>query len=324
MAEKKLLYLSQEDVRAVGLGMADIIQILEQAFRDKAEGRAEIPPKFGVHPKAGSFANAMPAYISTLRAMGCKWVSTFPENRRAGLPNITGLIILNDPETGVPIAVMDAVWITAQRTGAATALAARYLARHNAEVVGILGCGVQGRSNLEALATLFSVKKVMAYDRRPENAQRYADEVRRTSDADIIVASHPREAVSGCDLIVTAGLILPEPHATIQKGWMDQGAFASLMDYDSYWHGQALQECDKFCTDDTAQFERYRSQGYFRHAPSIYADLGELVAGSKPRRETLQERTMACNLGLALDDMATASVVYQRAIERKIGTWLSL
>lgn len=324
MEDRQLLYLSQDNVKAVGLGMADIIQVLEDAFREKEEGRAEIPPKIGVHPGRDSFANAMPAYIPKLHAMGCKWVSTFPENRRTGLPNITGLIILNDPETGMPICVMDGVWITAKRTGAATALAARYLARPDSETVGILGCGVQGRSNLEALSVLFPIKRVVAYDAKQENAQRYVDEARQRYTFDAVVAQEAREAVSGCDLIVTAGPILREPHAAIQRGWMDRGAFASLVDYDSYWHGQALQECDKFCTDDTAQFERYRSLGYFRHAPSVYADLGQLAAGKKAGRETPEERTMACNLGLALDDMATAIVIYQRAIERKIGAWLSL
>ena len=256
--------------------------------------------------------------------MGCKWVSTFPENRAAGLPNISGLIVLNDPQTGRPLAVMDGVWITAKRTGAATALAARYLARADSETLGILGCGVQGRSNLEALLVLFPIKRVVAYDHRQENARRFAEEARRVYGIDAVVAEEPRQAVSGCDLIVTAGPILREPHATIQKGWMDRGAFASLVDYDSYWHGQALQECDKFCTDDTAQFERYRSLGYFRHAPAVYADLGQLAAGTKPGRQTPDERTMACNLGLALDDMATAIVVYQRAVERSIGAWLPL
>ena len=244
--------------------------------------------------------------------------------RCAGLPNISGLIVLNDPETGRPIAVMDGVWITAKRTGAATALAARYLARPDSETVGILGCGVQGRSNLEALLALFPIRRVVAFDRTLAKAERYAEEARQAYGIEAVAAQEPHQAVSGCDLVVTAGAILREPHATIQKGWLDRGAFASLVDYDSYWHGQALQECDKFCTDDTAQFERYRSLGYFRHAPAVHADLGQLVAGVKPGRQSPEERTMACCLGLGLDDMATAIIVYRRAVERHIGAWLPL
>lgn len=210
------------------------------------------------------------------------------------------------------------------RTDAATALAARYLARRESESVGILGCGVQGRTNLEALKTLFPVKRVMAYDRKPESAVHYAQEVRERWGLEVTVVSNPREAVTGCDMIVTAGPILKHPHATIKAGWMDAGAFASMVDYDSYWDAGALQEVDKFTTDDVPQLEYYRSVGYFQSIPPIHASLGELVTGAKPGRQSAVERTIACNLGLALDDMATAPIVFRRAMERELGTWLPL
>jgi ornithine cyclodeaminase/alanine dehydrogenase-like protein (mu-crystallin family) len=155
-------------------------------------------------------------------------------------------------------------------------------------------------------------------------ARHYADEVGADLSLEVRVVDTPREAVSGCDLIVTAGPILKKPHATIQKGWMDAGAFASLVDFDSYWHPGALKQTDKFCTDDAAQLDYYKSAGYFQDIPPLHADLGELVTGQKPGRETPQERTIACNLGLALDDMAVAPVIYQRAMEKGIGTWLPL
>jgi len=220
--------------------------------------------------------------------------------------------------------VMDCTWITGMRTGAATALAAKYLARPDSESVGILGCGVQGRTNLEALKALFPVKRVLAYDRTPENAERYAAEMRAHFGVNVTVVDEPQGAVTGCDMVVTAGPILHTPHATIKAGWLDAGAFASLVDFDSYWDGPAMQEVDKFCTDDIPQLEYYRSAGYFQHIPPIYAGLGELVTGQKPGRQSAQERTLACNLGLALDDMATAPIVYRRAVEQGIGTWLAL
>ncbi len=320
----QLLYLSQADVAAVGLSMAEIIDALEAMFREKGEGRVEMPPKPGIHPMPDAFIHAMPAYIPALKSAGIKWVSGFPENYKRGLPYITGLLVLNDPETGLPLAVMDCVWITAKRTGAATAVAARYLARRDAEVVGILGCGVQGRSNLEALRVLFPIKRVMAYDINPEAQRRYVAEMSERFGLEVVPVQTPREAVSGCDIVVTAGPILLKPHATIRAGWLDAGAFASLVDFDSYWHPDALAEVDKFCTDDIPQLEHYRQLGYFQHIPPIYADLGELVTGRKAGRERRDERTIACNLGLALDDMATAPLIYRRAIERGIGTWLPL
>jgi ornithine cyclodeaminase/alanine dehydrogenase len=219
---------------------------------------------------------------------------------------------------------MDCVWITAMRTGAATAVAARRLARPDSSVVGILGCGVQGRTNTEALSVLFSLGRVMAYDISPQAARAFAEDVSSRLGLEVVVVETPREAVTGCDLVVTAGPILREPHATIQAGWLDEGAFASLVDFDSYWHPEAMKEVSKFCTDDVAQLRHYQEVGYFLGIPPVYADLGELICGKQAGRETETERTMTANLGLAMDDMAVAPTIYRRASERGIGTWLPL
>jgi ornithine cyclodeaminase/alanine dehydrogenase-like protein (mu-crystallin family) len=105
---------------------------------------------------------------------------------------------------------------------------------------------------------------------------------------------------------------------------LDAGAFASLVDFDAYWHSEAMAESDKFCTDDTQQLRHYQQNGYFQRIPALHADLGELVTGQKPGRETASERTMTANLGLALDDMAVAPMIFKNAVETGIGTWLSL
>lgn len=325
VSKNRILYLSEENVKKVGLSMAEIINQLEVAFREKAEGRVEMPPKPGIHPgKADNFIHAMPAYIPALKSAGMKWVSGFPLNHERGLPYISGLLILNDPKTGLPISVMDCVWITAKRTGAATAIAAKHLARPESSVVGILGCGVQGRSNLEALSVVFSLKKVKAYDVNPKASSLYAEEIEERYGLEVEEVYSPKKAVSDCDIVVTAGPILKKPHATIQADWMDEGTFASLVDFDSYWHPDALREVDKFCTDDIPQLQHYQEIGYFQDIPVIYADIGELVAGSKLGRETPEERTITCNLGLAMDDMAVAPLVYQKALEKRVGIWLPL
>lgn len=324
MFQPKILYLSKADVAATGVTMKEIIDALEIAFREHAEGRVEMPPKPGIHPRPESFIHAMPAYIPALKSAGIKWVSGFPENPKRNLPYITGLIILNDDETGLPLAVMDATWITGMRTGAATAIAAKYLARPDSKTVGILGCGVQGRTNLEALKVLFPITHVVAYDVLPEAAERYAREMHERFGVEVTIAKQPREAVDGMDIVVTAGPILKQPHATIKAGWLNEGAFASLVDFDSYWDGAAIREASKFCTDDIPQLEYYRSIGYFQNIPPVYASVGELVAGKKRGRENARERTMTANLGLAMDDMATAPLVYKRAVERGIGVGLPL
>ena len=177
MSPHTVLYLSRKEVESVGLAMPEIIAALENMFREKGEGRVEMPPKPGIHTCKDAFIHAMPAYIPSLGAAGMKWVSGYPENQKKRLPYITGLLILNDPETGFPISVMDATWITAQRTGAATAVAAKHLARPESSSAGILACGVQGRSNLEALACAFKLRKIRAFDLFPDVARKFAKEM---------------------------------------------------------------------------------------------------------------------------------------------------
>jgi ornithine cyclodeaminase/alanine dehydrogenase len=321
---KKLLYLSYADVVSVGVAMSEIIEAIERMFGEKAKQGVEMPPKIGIHSMPDAFIHAMPALISAEQIAGMKWVSGYPENTNRGLPYINGLLILNDFETGIPTAIMDCTWITAQRTGAATAVSAKYLARSDSATAGILGCGVQGRSNLEALNVVSSLRKVYAYDTDPRRSATYAHEMKLQLGLDVEAVSNAKDAVTASDIVVTAGPILRKPHATIQQGWLKAGAFASLVDFDSYWHPAALCEADKFCTDDISQIQYYRDRGYFENIPPIYAELAELVSGSKDGRVRTGERTIACNLGLGLEDIATAPLIYERAVERNIGTWLSL
>jgi len=320
----KLLYLSRADVEAVGPPMGRIVELLEEAFREKGMGRVEMPPKPGVHPRPDAFIHAMPAYIPATGAVGVKWVSGYPENPKRGLPYIGGLIILNDPDTGLPCCVMDATWVTAKRTGAASALAAKYLARMDSETMGVLGCGVQGRVHVEAMRELFPIKKIYAYDIDPEALRRYAEEVEGQFGVEVVPVEKPRDAVEPADIVVTAGPIRKNPEPGIERDWLKPGGFACPVDFDSYWKPEALAQLDKYATDDVAQYRYYRSVGYFRRAPEPYADLGEIVVGEKPGREREDERTMSMNLGLALDDIALAPKVYRRAKDMGIGTWLLL
>lgn len=320
----KMLYLSHADVEQVAVPMPDIIQSLELMFLEKGMGRTEMPPKPGIHPQTDAFIHAMPAYIPSMAVAGIKWVSGFPSNPDKGLPYISGLIVLNDVETGIPICVMDATWITAQRTGAATAVAAKYLARPDAGIMGILGCGVQGYSNLEALYCQFTITRVQAYDLDPEKSQAYKERVEASLWIPVEIVTSPEQAVRGADLVVTAGPILKHPTPVIEDDWFAPGAFASPVDYDSYWKPEVFARADKVFTDDIAQLEYNRAVGYFQHFPTKLFDLGDLVAGKVPGRETAAERIFAVNLGLALDDMATAPLVYRRALELGVGIELDL
>ena len=326
MESNKLLYLSRDDVAAVGLTMAEIVDAVEKGFAEMGHGRVEMPPKPGIHPGEGgdNFIHAMPAYIPNMHSAGVKWVSGYPGNQAKGLPYITGLLILNDPDTGIPTAVMDCAWITAMRTGAASAVSAKYLARSESATIGILACGVQGHTNLEAMNVLFPLEKVLAFDPNKENANNLATFARKLSLA-VEIVDDPQKAVAGCDIVVTSGPILKVPHATIQAGWMDPGTFVSLVDFDSFFSREALAEAARWTTDHIGQYTYYKDVGgYFKECPDIDAELGEMVTGKKPGRENADEITMAANLGLAMDDMAVAPLIYQRAVENNVGTWLPL
>lgn len=318
MIGQKFLYLSRKDVTAIDLSMEVIIASVEEVFREKGKGRVEMPPKPGVHTRKDAFIHAMPAFIPSLEAAGIKWISGYPDNQKKGLPYITGLLILNDPDTGIPICLMDAIWVTAKRTGAATAVAAKQLARPDSSIVGIIACGVQGRSNLEALSTVFQLQKVKVYDVYPEIAERFSRDLSQALDLEIEVVDTPKECVNS-DLVVTSGPILKEPQPVIEPGWLPEGSFASAVDFDSYWQSSAFLEVDKVATDDLEQMEYYREEGYFRETPRPYADLGEILAGKKPGRQSEEERTFCVNLGIALNDMATGIIIYREAKRRGLG-----
>ena len=324
MGMPNLLYLSKADVESVDLDVKTIIDLLEKAFHEKGDGNVEMPPKPGIHTQPDAFIHAMPAYIPSLKSAGIKWVSGYPQNQERGLPYITGLLVLNDVETGIPYAVMDCVWITAYRTGAATALAAKYLARPESEVAGILACGVQGRTNLEALNAIFNIKRAYAYDIDRDVQDRYVQEMSVKLGIEVVGVNKPEEAVVDADLVVTSGPILEHPTPTIMKGWLKPGSFGSAVDFDSYWYPEAMAEMDKISTDDHSQFNYYSSIGYFKQTPQPYADLGEIVVGKKTGRETELERVLAINLGLAIDDMAVAPEIYRKALDLGIGTKLEL
>lgn len=321
----EVLYLSRHDVQKLSIPMQEVVRIVEEAFREKAEGRTEVPPKPGIHPQKDAFIHAMPAYIPKMKSAGMKWVSGFPENPKHGLPYISGLLILNNPGTGVPICIMDCTWITAKRTGATTAIAAKHLARQDSKVLGILGCGVQGRSNLEALIVVCeNLEEVKAYDINEENLQKYVEEMTAEHGLKVVPVASPRKAVENSDIVLTAGPILKHPRPVIEASWFKGGGFACPLDFDSYWKSEAMRSMDKFCTDDHNQLRYYKELGYFSNIPDVYADLGEIVSGKKPGRENSEERIISMNLGLAIEDMATAILVYEKAKRTGAGTRLPL
>ena len=320
----ELLYLSRADIERLGLSMARIVEVVEDALVQKGSGNVEMPPKPGIHTQPDAFIHAMPAYIRTTGAAGLKWVGGYPGNSARGLAYITGLMILNDPESGVPLAVMDATWITAVRTGAATAVAARHLARRDSLTAAILGCGVQGRSNLEALTVVLpDLRDVRVYDTRLETAHSFARECGQRHGLSCTVCASPRQAVQTADVVVTAGPMPRPPAPVIEPGWLADGVFVCVLDFDCYVTPAAFHAADLLATDDVAQLDYYRGVGYFAGLPDRLSDLGDVVRGRGGRRRE-EQRIMSINLGLGVEDVATAQLIYTNALKQGLGTSLPL
>jgi ornithine cyclodeaminase/alanine dehydrogenase-like protein (mu-crystallin family) len=319
-----ILYLNSHDLEALGMSCSEIVPILEEMFRRKAAGATVMPPKIFFHRRGPRFYSAMVSWAPALGYAGCKWQSGDPANPARGLAYIQGLFIISEDETGRPVALMDAKWITASRTAAASAVAARHLARSGAEVLAILGCGLQGRKHLEVLReTLPGLARCKVYDLVPERQQAFITEARARYDIALLPAGSAEEAVRGADVVITAGPIEEARRATLLPEWLAPGSLTIALDYDSYVTDRAIASMDLVLTDDRGQIEDARlREGKFTGVTGIDAELGELLLSGKGGRRRDSERILVFNLGIALEDLATGIEILRRAEVLHLGTRL--
>ena len=320
MAPPELLYLTQQEVIDVAPSLADSVDLIEGVLREHGEKQVENPPKPGVHPLPDTFIHAMPAFLRRRRQVGLKWVSGFFDNPTLGLPSISGLIILNDPNTGVPTAVMDCAYLTALRTAAASGVAARHLANPDAAVLGIVGAGVQGRFNLITVKTAVpALRTVRLFDVVERTSTHFVREMAGHVDCEIQAVDSMAEAILGADVVVTATSQLHE--VLFKAAWVREGAL--VLPVHSYgWEREAIEQADKFVADDWAQL-RASVVGpgkLYETLPEPYAELGEIVVGRKPGRESPTERIIDFNYGLAIHDVAMGHEVLARARAKGLGT----
>ncbi len=323
--DRTMLYLSRADIESLGLGVSEIVGLLRSAFEERAAGRALMPGKIWIMRSPDTFYSAMPCYLPSLGAAGVKWSSGTPRQAGDDLPYILGLYILSDGETGAPLAIMDSTWITAMRTGAATALTVECLANAGAQDVAIVGCGVQGRSNLEAIAASpVAIRSVRAYDINADAAARYADEMSGALRLDVRAAGSAREAIDQASVIVTAGSNDRPPDGLIEPDWIAPGALSVSINRDTFWSRAAIDAMDCVVTDDARSIDHMKEHGLFQTVTRIDAELGDIVAGRHPGRVRADARLLAFNLGVALEDLATAAELYRRARMAGAGTPLPL
>jgi ornithine cyclodeaminase/alanine dehydrogenase-like protein (mu-crystallin family) len=322
-APHNFLYLSRADVESIGLPMRTVVEAVELALREKAAGRTIMPPKHWIAPSTRRFFSAMSSALPGLRAAGCKWQSGSPDNHALGQPYITGQFILNALDTGLPIAIMDSTWITEMRTAAATAVAARALVGKPSQVLGVLGCGLQARRNLEALRLVFpSLASVRAYDVSAAAAETYRNEMKARHGVEVTLCPDPRAAFDGADIVLTCGPIAPDGPRVAEAAWLEEGATAITLDYDCYWKPDELARVDRLFTDDVAQLEHTKTDGYFTSVPGTIQELASVVAGREAGRTSRAQRVVCINMGIALEDVTTALSVYRQA--RDIGRGVEL
>jgi ornithine cyclodeaminase/alanine dehydrogenase-like protein (mu-crystallin family) len=324
-----LRYLTGADVVAAMPPLLERLVLAETSLRGLAEG-AELPPKIGVHPRPqASFAHAMPALLPGLAGdgsgdrLGMKWVSGNPANNSAGLAGIYGLLLLNDPVTTVPIAILDAGPITAERTAATSGVAIRAFAPAvgGSPRAALIGAGVQGRSHVPVLGFVLPGVELVVYDRDPGRAASLAALASVTEGiGSVSTAASARAATDGADVVVSAAsFVAPAERQAMTNDWLSPNALVVAVDYATYCAAEVARDADLFLVDHTAQFLANRDAGNFDGYPEPAAMIGEALARGTPRPSG---RVVATHLGTGLADVIFGSAILAAATERGLGTIL--
>jgi ornithine cyclodeaminase/alanine dehydrogenase-like protein (mu-crystallin family) len=312
--------LTRADVAAV-LTLDDCIAAVEEVFRAYGERRIAAPQSLGVHSGHGAF-HIKTAVTSVFAA---KLNANFPGNReRYGLPMIQGVIVVIDPERGTPLGILDSTLITTLRTAAATAVAAKYLARAEARTATIVGCGNQGRAQLEALTRVRPLAKAFAFDAQPEGAEQYAAEMSARLGIEVVAGTSLEEAVAASDVVVTC---TPARVAILDQRHLHPGLFIAGVGADNpdkHELAPALLAGSRVVTDITAQAA---VQGDLHHAiaagtlsiDDVHGELADVLAGRAAARTADDEIFVFDSTGTALQDAAAAAAALSRAVERGIG-----
>jgi len=328
----KTLVLSEEDMKKV-LSLEEVIDAVESAFRMRGSGHAQMPPKqYLFMKKFNGDLRTMPAYLEENDTVAVKVVNSHPENpKKHGLPTVMATIILVDPRTGAPEAIMGGTWVTALRTGAAGAIAAKYLANPKPKTVGIVGAGTQARTQLMGLELVFeTIKEVRVWDRTEKASVKYAEEMGiKYNQASIFSVKDIAKAVQGADIIVTA---TPSRKPLVSAEWVDDGTHINCIGADA----PGKQELDpavlvksKIVIDDWSQschggeINVPLAEGIITKE-DIWGDICEIVAGLKRGRTSPEEITVFTSTGLAIQDAATAKIAYERALKQKIGEQIDI
>ena len=312
--------LNANDVRSVAPALPEIVALVEEAYRLDAEGQVEVPTKIGVHPGRGnSFLHAMPAWVNGARALGMKWVSYFPGNFDRGFPDSTGIIILNDPDHGLPCCVMEGMHITFLRTAACAAVAAKYLVARPPQTLGLVGCGGLGLWSLRVMGAIFpSIEQVYVSSRTRRSREKFCAKLSPEGKWKLTPVDDPHEAARNLDIVVTS--IPPGTDQPVTADAFTPGTILIPLDLMNSWQDDVLALADRVLADNPAHFS---AQVESRRASALSGlkapvRIQDLVAGKLPRAAP-SDRSLVAVCGIASTDVVVGWEIYRRARAANVG-----
>jgi len=327
----KTLLLAEKDIEQL-LSMKEAIDAVESAFKEKGLNRVQMPKKpYIFYSKYNGDLRVMPSYLEKLDISAVKIVNVHPDNQvKYKLPTVMATIILVDPRNGAPIAIMGGTWITSMRTGAAGGVAAKYLARPNSKVIGMVGAGAQARTQLMALKeVLRKIEEVRVTDKVKASRERYAEEMTEKLGLNVRAVDNIKEAVEEADIVVT---VTPVRAPIVKREWIRAGVHINAIGADAPGKEELEPELlkrAKIVVDDWEQ----TSYGGEINIPlargvitigDIWGDIGEVVAGLKPGRNSPDEITIFDSTGLAIQDAVIAELAYKKALAKGIGRFIEI
>ena len=329
MASIEILFLSKEDIDALDLGLPEIMDAIEAGLKAHGEKQVIMPSKDHLalnYPE--KLFNILKGYVEPVNVAGVKVIGDFEKNYEHGLPSELALITLYRPETGAPFAIVDGTLITWMRTGAVTAVGAKYLAVDKPRVLGHIGARGTAWYNVAMLDLLFDFEEIRVTSKRPESRERFAAEMSARLGKPVRVTETTEAAVRDADIIIDASRLL-QPQVLVKDEWVKPGAliqpYGAVLSVDP----NLPFSVDKMLVDDWNQCQKSQygqfagliQEGRLR-GEHIYGEIGEVVAGVKPGRESAQERILFWHKGFAISDIMLGNLAYQKARARGIGTKL--
>lgn len=332
MSEVRLRFVSGAEIDSLGLTHQEILAAVEDALRAQGEGQVVLEPRMHLVPPNGGQGhfNVLRGYLGPQSVCGVKVVGDFVENYRLGLPSEMALVTLLDPHTGMPLGIVDGTMLTSARTGAVTALGAKYLARPDSKVLGHIGARGTAWWNVTMLDAIFDFTEIRVTSKRPESRADFADRLSAYLGKPVTAVATPEQALVGADIMVEASR-LTSPTVLLRTEWVRPGTFVVPYGTVSAVELSLTGVMDKIVVDDWGQAQvgpfgalrRHVDEGLLTRE-TLHAELGAIVAGQAPGRERAEERILLWHRGLATSDIAVAHLILRRAEQAGVGTLVAL